>query len=89
MPDAVCKLLAVVALATLGPEGEGVDDPAEIVKIGNRYAAAGSPLLLERLADAGFRLTPLDKALEFAGELYIKGGAHAAGADEENELRRD
>ena len=69
MPEKLCELLCVIALATLGPEHEDVDNPAEIVKLANRYAAAGCPDLLRRLTDPDLRLTPLEKALEFAAEL--------------------
>ena len=69
MPEKLCELLSVIALATLGPKHDDVDDPAAIVKLGNRYAAAGCPDLIDRLTDPDLRLTPLEKALEFAAEL--------------------
>lgn len=75
MPERLCDLLAVVALATLGPEHEDVDNPAEIVKLANRYAAAGCPVLLSRLTDSNLRLTPLEKALEFVTEMRDEGGS--------------
>ena len=43
MPERLCELLSILALVTLGPEHEDVDDPAAIVKLANRYAAAGLP----------------------------------------------
>ena len=69
MPERLCELLAVIALAKLGPEHEDVDNPAAIVRLANRYAAAGCADLVGRLTDPDLRLTPLEKALEFAAEL--------------------
>ena len=69
LPDGVCELLAVVALAELGPEHDGVDDPKEIVELGNRLAGAGCPKVLEKLSSPDLRLTALDKTLEFAASL--------------------
>ena len=66
LPDGLCELLAVVALATFGPNHEGVDDPKQIIDLGNCLAGAGSPELLKQLQDPKLRTTPLDKALEFA-----------------------
>ena len=76
MPEKLCELLSVIALATLGPEHEDVDNPAAIIRLANRYAAAGCPDLLSRLTDPGLRLTPLEKALEFAAELRDTVGQH-------------
>ena len=76
MPEKLCELLCVIALATLGPEHEDVDNPAAIIRLANRYAAAGCPDLLSRLTDPGLRLTPLEKALEFAAELRDTVGQH-------------
>ena len=69
MPDDLCDLLAVLALKYLGPEGDGVDDPAEIVEVGNRLAGAGCPELLAKLNNPDLRVTTLDKALEFAAQM--------------------
>ena len=66
MPDGLCEMLAVVAFTTLGAEHEGIDDPAQIIELGNRLAGAGSPELLKRLSDPDLRITTLDKAMEFA-----------------------
>lgn len=66
MPDGLCEMLAVVALTTLGPENEGIDDPAQIIELGNCFAGAGCPEVLRRLSDPDLRITTLDKALEFA-----------------------
>ena len=69
LPDGLSDLLAIVALGTLGPEHEGIDDPAEIVELGNRYAGAGCPAVLKQLNNPDLRTTALDKALEFATSL--------------------
>lgn len=66
MPDGLCEMLAVVALTTLGPEHEGIDDPGQIIEVGNRLAGAGCPELLKQLSEPNLRITTLDKALEFA-----------------------
>ncbi len=72
MPDELCELLAVIAFAQLGHEHEGIEDPKQIINIGNRLAGAGCPKLLKAVNDPNLKLTPLDKALEFAKELYEK-----------------
>ena len=69
MPDGLCEVLAVIALATLGPYHDDIDNPAMIVEIGNRYAGAGCPELLRKLKDKELRLTALDKVLEYAKSL--------------------
>ena len=66
MSDELCQMLAVIALATLGPDHEGINDPAQIIELGNRFAGAGCPKLLKQLSDPDLRTTALDKALEFA-----------------------
>ncbi|MCY3705274.1 MAG: hypothetical protein OXH08_07190 [Gammaproteobacteria bacterium] len=67
----LCELLAVVALGTLGPDDEGVEDPARIIELANQYAAAGCEELLLRLRDPDLRLSTLDKAINFATELVL------------------
>lgn len=69
MPDGLCELLAVIALVELGPEHDGIDDPKQIIELGNRLAGAGCPKVLEQLSDPDLRLTALDKVLEFATSL--------------------
>ena len=71
MSDELCELLAVVALGTLGPGDEGVEDPARIIELANQYAAAGCEELLFRLRDPDLRLSTLDKAVAFATELAL------------------
>ena len=74
MPEDLCGLLAVVAAARLGPDHEGVAEPAQIVEFGNRLAAVGCPVVLRRLQDADLRLTPLDKVRAHAESLFGKSG---------------
>ena len=69
LSEELCELLAVVALGALGTDDEGVEDPAQIIELANRYAAAGCDELLLRLRDPNLRLSTLDKAIEFAREL--------------------
>ncbi|MDX2468553.1 MAG: hypothetical protein QNL12_14655 [Acidimicrobiia bacterium] len=69
MPDGLCELLAVIALAELGADHEGIDDPSQIVELANRLAGAGCPKVLEHVSDPDLRITALDKALEFATAL--------------------
>lgn len=75
MPDALCDLLAVVAFSKLGPEHDGVDDPAQIIEIGNCLAGAGCPLVIAQLKSPDLRMTALEKALEFAGDLRANAGS--------------
>ena len=69
MPNGLCELLAVITLTTLGPEHEGIDDPSQIIELGNQFAAAGCPELLKQLRNPDLRTTVLDKVLEFASSL--------------------
>ena len=69
VPDGLCEMLAVIALAELGHDHDGIDDPKQIIELGNRLAGAGCPKVLEQLGDPDLRLTTLDKALEFAAAL--------------------
>ena len=69
MPDGLCEMLAVIALTTLGQDHEGVDDPAQIIELGNRFAGAGCPEVLKQLNNPDLRITALDKALGFAASL--------------------
>ena len=78
MSDEVCEMLAVIALTTLGPDHDDIDDPAAIVELGNRLAGAGCPLVIKSLRDPDLRTTPLDKVLEFATELYESSAANVS-----------
>ena len=69
MPDGLCEMLAVIALTELGYDHDGIDDPKQIIELGNRLAGAGCPKVLEQLSDPDLRLTALGKALEFATSL--------------------
>lgn len=69
MPDALCDLLAVLALSKLGPEHDGIDDPAQIIELGNCLAGAGCPLVIAQLKSPDLRVTTLDKVLEFAATM--------------------
>jgi len=75
MPDGLCELLAVIALAELGAEHDGIDDPAQIIELGNRLAGAGCPEVLKQLTDPDLRITALDKVLEYAASLRAKAAA--------------
>ena len=77
MPDGLCEILAVIALAQFGADHEGIDDPAQIIELGNRFAGAGCPKLLKQLSDPVLRTTALDKALEFARILRSEAGTAA------------
>lgn len=66
MSKDLCDLLAVAAFHHLGAEHEHLADPAQIVEVGNRLAAVGCPLVLKQLGNPDLRLTPLDKALDYA-----------------------
>ena len=69
MPDGLCEMLAVITLTTLGPDHEGIDDPSQIIELGNQFAGAGCPQLLKQLDNPDMRTTVLDKALGFASSL--------------------
>ena len=44
--DELGERLAVVALGALGPDDEGVENPARIIELANQYAAVGCEELL-------------------------------------------
>jgi hypothetical protein len=69
MPDQLCELLAVIALTEFGYDHDGIDDPKQIVELGNRFAGAGCPKVLEQLSDPDLRITALQKALNFSSSL--------------------
>lgn len=70
--DTVADLLAVVAFQHLGHDHVGIDDPSQIVEVNNRLAGAGCPVVLNYLNSADLRLTPLDKALNFAASMVAR-----------------
>lgn len=69
MPDTLCEILSVIAFVTLGTDHEDIDNPAQIVELGNRFAGAGCPELLKQLGNPDLRITVLDKALNFAASM--------------------
>lgn len=77
MPDGLCEMLAIITFVTLGPEHKDIDDPAQIIEVGNRFAGAGCPELLKQLSNPDLRITALDKVLGFAASLH--SGLHAIG----------
>lgn len=80
-PD-LCTLLAAAAAAGLGLDDERARDPAEIVKYANRLAAAGCPVVIERLKALDMKLTPLQKLQTHAEEMLEQlglGGQPPAG----------
>ena len=81
MPDGLCEILAVIALTTLGPDHEGIDDPAQIIELGNRFAGAGCLTLLKQLNDPDLRTTALDKTLKFARILRSEAGTGVTGSE--------
>ena len=70
MPEALCDILAVAAFHHLGPDHDGIDDPAQIIEVGNCLAGAGCPVVLDQLNSRDLRLNPLDNVLNFAAHLY-------------------
>lgn len=70
MPETLCDILAIAAFRHLGFEHEGIDDPAQIIEVGNCLAGAGCPIVLKQMGSKDLRLTPLDKALNLAAHLY-------------------
>ena len=74
LPEGLCDLLAVLALSQLGIDHAGLDDPSEVIELGNRLAGAGVPVVLSRLQDPDLRATALDKVLDFAARLRTEQG---------------
>ncbi len=70
MPEPLCDMLAIAAFHRLGPDHEGIDDPAQIIEVGNCLAGAGCPVVLDQLNSRDLRLNPLDNVLNFAAQLY-------------------
>ena len=76
MDDALCALLAVIAVAKLGHDDPEVDESRRIIDIANRLAGAGCPVVLEELSKNVLRTTPLDRALELARSLQERVRPH-------------
>ena len=69
MAPELCALLAVAAAAATEADGGDTANPRWIVEYGNRLAAAGCPLVIERLREVDLRLTPLARAHAHARSL--------------------
>lgn len=79
-PD-LCTLLAAAAAAGLGLDDERARDPAEIIKYANRLAAAGCPIVIERLRALDMRVTPLQKLQTHAEEMLEQLGLGGQGPE--------
>ncbi len=77
MSPELCELLAIVSAAGLGPEDDRLTQPAEIIKYANRLAAAGAPVVIDKLKDVDLRLTPLEKMVRHAESLLDRVGEQA------------
>ena len=72
LPDHLCDLLAMLVLNHFGAEHDGLEDPKEMVDLGNRLAAAGTPEVIRELMDVDLSTTPLDRALDLVQNLRAK-----------------
>ena len=70
--DELGDVLAIAAFHHLGYEHEEIDNPAQIIEVNNQLAGAGCPIVLDHLNDPELRLTPLDKALNFAASMVAR-----------------
>lgn len=61
--------IGVAAFNALGPNHDGIDDPATMIDVANRLAGAASPALIRALTSDDLRLSPLEKALAYATSL--------------------
>ena len=70
LPADLCNLLAVATFHHISKrDTEGAfDDPKEIIDMGNRLAGVGCKLVLESLSSSDFRVTPLEKVLNYAAQ---------------------
>lgn len=71
MSDGLSDLVAVVAFHHLGSDHNDIDNPAQIIEIGNRFAGAGCSVVLKELTNPDLRSTALQKILDFAASLYV------------------
>ena len=69
MAPELCALLAVAAAATTEADSSETASAGWIVEFGNRLAAAGCPLVIERLREVDLRLTPLARVHAHARSL--------------------
>ena len=65
----LCSLLAVIAVAKIGHDDPEVDETRRIIELANRLAGAGCSVVLRELSEDALRITPLDRALQFASSL--------------------
>ena len=77
MSEGSCNLLAVIAFHYLGAEHDRINDPAQIIEIGNCLAGAGCPKVLKQLNSRDLRLTPLEKTLHYATSTLSEMSSHA------------
>lgn len=81
-PD-LADLLVALAASELGIEDSGLEDPAQVAEIGNRYAAAGLPLVLTWLEDPDLRQTNIEKVIRQVTEVRKEAlGKEGIGAEE-------
>jgi len=81
-PD-LADLLVALAASEFGIEDGRLEDPAEVAEIGNRYAAAGIPLVLKWLEDPNLRQTNIEKVIRKVTEVRKEAlGKEGIGAEE-------
>jgi len=81
-PD-LADLLVALAASEFGIEDGRLEDPAEVAEIGNRYAAAGIPLVLKWLEDPNLRQTNIEKVIRQVTEVRKEAlGKEGIGAEE-------
>ena len=69
LDEDLCGLLAVVAVAKFGLDSPDVNNAGKIIELANRLAGAGTPIVLDKLAENSLRTTPLDQVITFARQL--------------------
>ncbi len=79
MTPELCSLLTIVAAAHPETDPEELRrDPGEIVRFANRLAAAGCPVVIDRLKELDLRLTPLSKVTRHAEQMLTDLGLGTA-----------
>lgn len=63
LSEGLCGFLATIAYTHARLEGSEASNPAQIIEIANRYAAAGSDQVIGVLANAGPEESPLSAAM--------------------------
>ena len=69
MAPELCVLLAVAAAVATEVESSETASAGSIIEFGNRLAAAGCPLVIEKLREVDLRLTPLARVHAYARSL--------------------